>query len=196
MLLFSTWQAMGLGRRLLWPPVHCRGRGPTTASHPQAQSGHPSAAGEDMAPVNSDRPDRQGRQHPPATDQPGPHRTARPRHRCDPAPQHRQTTAYAPHSTPNAASAPLCHASPTEHPVQGAAGRSRAGPRLGARGRGGGDKGSSRPSRGSGAARRAHSARWGDSLGDRHPAPSRRRALRNRAWMGWERSERRPRCRA
>lgn len=46
-----------------------------------------------------------------------------------------------------------------------------------ARGRGGGNKGSSRPSRGSGAVRRAHTVRWRDSLGDRHPVPSRRRAL-------------------
>lgn len=47
------------------------------------------------------------------------------------------------------------------------------------RGRSGGNKGSSRPSRGSGAARRARTVRWGDSPGDRHPVPSRRLAAMN-----------------
>lgn len=64
---------------------------------PQAQTGH-IGRGEDMAPVDSDRPEHQGRPHPPATDQPGP------RHRCDPSASTNDRLAR--HSTPNAASAP------------------------------------------------------------------------------------------
>lgn len=55
-------------------------------------------------------------------------------------------------------------------------GRGTVGPRPGVRSCGGGNKRSSRPARGWRAARPAHSARWGDSLSDRHPVPSRRRA--------------------
>lgn len=67
MLSLSKWQEVGLGRRPPWPPVHRRGRGRATAESSPKPS---QAGGEDMTPVDSDRPDRPSRRHPPATDQP------------------------------------------------------------------------------------------------------------------------------
>lgn len=134
---------------------------------PQAQTGH-IGRGEDMAPVDSDRPEHQGRPHPPATDQPGP------RHRCDPSASTNDRLAR--HSTPNAASAPS-HGGPLDTRSGHVSVRRRAAP-------GGAqpwwwNKGSSRPSR---SGTTCHSAWWGDS--PRHPLPSQRRALRNRVRMG------------